>query len=106
MQWGQRFTQQRLFEMVGKLRHRWSLEEQTQRDLSLQRLTQACHDLRCQQRMSSERKEIIMNPEAFQSKHCGPDVSQHLFQWRLRGYLTQHNLFRKGRRRECMPVQF
>ena len=75
-----------LAEPLGKESDLGRFKEQFERHFTGQLAAHARHHLRCQQRMATQRKEIVIHPHPFKPQHRLPNGRQLRFQRRARGH--------------------
>src|SRR3954467_11196322 len=83
--------------------HRRSLEQAADRKLNIQRRADAADQTRRQQRMTPERKEVVVDPHTLQPKHLRKQAAQDLLLRRAR--YPPHRSHRLLRRRQRTTVE-
>ena len=72
-------------EALGYLGHRRHLKEAAQRQLHLQGLAHAPHNLHGQQGVSAKLEEVVVEADLLHPQYLRPDAQQHLLQRSARG---------------------
>src|SRR5215213_11829171 len=75
---------QRRFEGLSKTRNRRLLEQSAQRRLDVKCFLNEGDQFHRQQRVSAQRKEVVVDSEAFYPENFGPDREQRVFDRRTR----------------------
>ena len=69
---------------LGKRCNAGCIEQGAQGQFDRKRFTQARNELRCEQRMTTEREEVIEDADAFETEHAGEALRERMFDRRAR----------------------
>src|SRR5437660_8838996 len=68
-----------VFDIPGQAGDGWLFKQRSQWHFDLENLAYPSNNLGCQERMTSQMKEVVVDSNAGQAKHTGPDLRKCLF---------------------------